>query len=967
MLKQNDFAKIGKELFLEQKNLKIDLNNTKKIYYIEDGSVDLFVEEKKDSSFIRKTFLVSVEKGNIFFGFENLTTDLKIFAIASGNSKIFEISIENILKNSLDFLNLFSTKVDSWIINIYENLILTFKEDIDTFLFFDKPTKLYSKDLKEVMLDFFLKDKNQIRWIEIKKGSINFLNEEKMIIKENQIFPMSYKSFFSFKNEIIVDILDTENVIKNKNFENIFNFFHKTVSEYLFEQILKKIKNEKNRVFEKKELEKYLLNKTYVSFFNIFEKKPLEISIQTKNKLFNALNVIGASLKIHFEFPKKIFEKEINNIIFEICENSNVRYRKVSLKNSWYKKESSNFLGFFKKDKKPIAIIKNKKHYEIIDPDTKSKIKITKISNDLLENEAYEFYETFGYENLNDKKILKFCLKNQSKEIFKFVLYSLLSILLAFYIPFANSIIFNVIIPHFEKNLLYQVAFGLFVAVISSALFSFISSFITLRVQSKIRIRFQVGLFDRFLRLPISFFKNFTKGDLLRRLFEMFEVQRILSSGFISSLFMGIFSFLYFIQMFFYSWQLALINMAFLAVFLFFFIFLLKLKIKIDTEVLNEQSKLNGFILQVLSGIEKIRLSSSEKILFEKWGGKFSKIRSKTLSSDYIASLLSSLNAVFLSLGTFFIFAFAIFLLKTKKFDLGNFIAFNAAFAAFATSMSSFFVTLINYIGMIIPRWKRSKIILTHPLERKKEALEPGIIKGFLDVENLCFRYEENLPLVLKNVSIKASPGELIAIVGATNCGKSTLIKLLLNYYKPDSGSIFIDGKNLDDLDITKVRKQLGVVLQGGEVFSGTIEENLISSKIVTAQEIQRVMKITKFDETLKYFPMGTQTYLTDNGKNLSGGQKQQLLLTRALISKPKILILDEATSFLDNSLQKEICENIDKLRITRIVIAHRLDTIKNADRIYLMINGEVVEDGNFDSLYKKNSFFKNLVDLQTL
>ncbi|NGX55840.1 MAG: putative ABC transporter ATP-binding protein [Candidatus Anoxychlamydiales bacterium] len=969
MLTQNDFKKIGKEVFLEQQNLKIDLSSIKKIYYVEEGSVDIFFEEKKDKTFIRKTFLASIEKDNIFFSFENLTSDLKIFAAVSDNSKIFEISIEDILKNlnSEEFLNSFSNKINSWIVNIYENLIIIFKEEIDTFLFFDKPTKLYSKDQKDIMIDFFLKDKTQIRWIEIKKGSMNFLNEKKMIVKENQIFPMSYKTFFSFKDEILVDVLDTKNVIKNKNFENILNFFHKIILDYLFKQMLIKNKNEKNRIFEKKDLEKHLINKTLVSFFNIFEKKPIEIPIETKDKLFNALKVVGDSLKIHFEISKKIYEKEINNIIYEICENSNVRYRKVTLKNTWYKKESSNFLGFLKEGKKPVAIIKNKKHYEIIDPDIKSKIKITKTTKDLLENETYEFYETFGYENLNGKKILKFCLKNQSKEVFNFIFYSLISIMLAFYIPFANSKIFNIIIPHFEKGLLYQVAFGLFIAAISSALFSFTSSFVILRIQSKIRIRFQVGLFDRFLRLPISFFKNFTKGDLLKRLFEMFEVQRILSSGFISSLFMGIFSFLYFIQMFFYSWQLALINLAFLTVYLFIFIFILKIKIKIDTDVLNEQSKLNGFILQILSGIEKIRLSSSEKILFEKWGSRFSKIRSKTLSSDYLASFLSSINAVFLTLGTFFIFAFAIFLLKTNKFNLGNFIAFNAAFAAFATAMNSLFVTLISYIGMIIPRWKRSKIILTYPLERKKEVLDPGIIKGFLDVENVSFRYEENLPLVLKNVSIKASPGELIAIVGPTNCGKSTLIRLLLNYYKPNSGSIFVDGKNLNDLDITKVRKQLGVVLQGSEVFSGTLEENLIFSKIVPSQEIERVMKITKFDETLKCFPMGLQTYLTDNGKNLSGGQKQQLVLTRALISKPNILILDEATSFFDNSLQKEISENIDKLRITRIVIAHRLDTIKNADRIYLMINGEIVDFGNFDTLYKKNSFFKNLVDMQSL
>ncbi len=207
----------------------------------------------------------------------------------------------------------------------------------------------------------------------------------------------------------------------------------------------------------------------------------------------------------------------------------------------------------------------------------------------------------------------------------------------------------------------------------------------------------------------------------------------------------------------------------------------------------------------------------------------------------------------------------------------------------------------------------------------------------------------------------------MIGIVGPSGSGKSTLIRMILGFETPRSGAVYFNGKDLSHLNLSEVRKQMGVVLQEGGIIAGTLYQNIVAGGQYTEEEIDRAITLASFKKDLQNFPMGLHTVVPMNGETLSGGQKQRLLITRALLPNPKILLLDEATSALDNNSQEEITQNIDQLNISRIVIAHRLSTIKNADRIYVLEKGKVTQTGSFKSLSNELGLFAEMLKRQKL
>ena len=235
-------------------------------------------------------------------------------------------------------------------------------------------------------------------------------------------------------------------------------------------------------------------------------------------------------------------------------------------------------------------------------------------------------------------------------------------------------------------------------------------------------------------------------------------------------------------------------------------------------------------------------------------------------------------------------------------------------------------------------------------------------------MSNVFFRYDVNTPYIVKGMSFRIKAGEYIAIVGKTGCGKSTLIRLLLGFELPERGAIYYDGKDMSKLDLRSLRRQMGIVMQNGSLFQGDIYSNIvISAPQLTVDQAWEAAEIAGIAEDIRAMPMGMQTYISEGQGGISGGQKQRLMIARAVAPKPKILIFDEATSALDNRTQKQVSDALDNLKCTRIVIAHRLSTIKNCDRILVIDKGAIIEDGTYDELIAQNGFFAELVERQRL
>ncbi len=258
--------------------------------------------------------------------------------------------------------------------------------------------------------------------------------------------------------------------------------------------------------------------------------------------------------------------------------------------------------------------------------------------------------------------------------------------------------------------------------------------------------------------------------------------------------------------------------------------------------------------------------------------------------------------------------------------------------------------------------------ILQEQPERASDMPMIHSLKGEVEVYSVSFRYNENSPWVLHDISFSVRPGEYVAVVGRSGSGKSTLVRLLLGFEKPEKGSIYYDTNNLSRVDLQSLRQRIGSVTQNGRLFVGNIFYNIIvSSPRATMEDAWAAAETAGIAEDIRKMPMGMQTLISESGSGLSGGQRQRLLIARAICGKPRVLILDEATSALDNLTQKQVSDSLDRMQCTRIVIAHRLSTIRNCDRILCLDGGRIVEEGSYEELIKKKGFFAELVDRQQI
>jgi len=295
---------------------------------------------------------------------------------------------------------------------------------------------------------------------------------------------------------------------------------------------------------------------------------------------------------------------------------------------------------------------------------------------------------------------------------------------------------------------------------------------------------------------------------------------------------------------------------------------------------------------------------------------------------------------------------------------LGAFIAFSAAFGTFlagATTLGDSSAMLLTVSAM----WKRMSPILQTEPEAHSHKNSPGILSGSIRVDHVTFRYRDDGPLTLDDVSISAEPGECVAIVGPSGSGKSTIINLLLRFETPSAGAIYYDNHDLNSLDVLAVRRQLGVVTQENKILAGSLYDNIACGSLAAMEDAWEATRAAGLDEDIRQMPMGLHTMVSEGGGNISGGQRQRLLIARAMVQKPRILILDEATSALDNRTQAIVTESLSKLQVTRIIVAHRLSTIRQADRIYVIEAGRVVQQGSFDELMRQDGLFLRLMQRQ--
>jgi len=483
-------------------------------------------------------------------------------------------------------------------------------------------------------------------------------------------------------------------------------------------------------------------------------------------------------------------------------------------------------------------------------------------------------------------------------------------------------------------------------------------------LEGKFDYSVNAAIIDRLLSLPVPFFRRYSAGDLASRAAGISEIRRLISGTVLLTLISSAFSLISFALLFYYDVRLALIATV-ITVFVVGITFLASvLQLRYQRKVRDFEGKIAGIVLQMITGISKLRVAGAEGHAFAYWAKEFASQKKMMFRARTVANHLIVFNSALPVLSSAIIFASLALQPQGLSLSTGDFLAFNAAFTQFLVA-AVLLSTAITMIQGLVPIYERSQPILQTLPEVDEHKAHPGELSGEIELSHVSFRYEADGPLILKDVSLQIHPGEFVAIVGPSGTGKSTLFRLLLGFEKPERGSIHYDGQDVAVLDIQEVRRQIGVVLQQSRVMTGDIYHNIVGAAPLTVDDAWEAARKAGIDEDIKLMPMGMHTVVSEGGSTFSGGQRQRILIARAIVNNPRILLFDEATSALDNRTQANVSESLQKLQATRIVIAHRLSTIRNADRIFVFDNGRIVQNGTYQELMNQSGLFVELAKRQ--
>lgn len=578
--------------------------------------------------------------------------------------------------------------------------------------------------------------------------------------------------------------------------------------------------------------------------------------------------------------------------------------------------------------------------------------------------QAYVFYPPFPREHLGLSKLAWMCLQLARREVVLLLFLSLLSALLALLVPFATGLLIGTVLPSGLESELGQLILALLVASLAGNLFGIVKSLTMLRLEGVLDARLQASLFDRLLELPAPFFRQYSLGDLANRALGFNSVRQALSGAALSSFLGALFSVFSLIMLFYYSLKLAWVALIIAAIQTALLIFGGLVQMTFQRRQLKLAGELAGRVAQFLSGIAKLRVAGAEARAFAQWADLFASYRHSVYSLRMTNLWLNSLQSLLGPLGQAVLLGFTAHFGFTKSLSAASLMSFFSAFGQFTSGLSSL-TSSLNTLLAVGPTMERARPILETVPEVEPDMPVAAPLRGLVEIKGAWFRFGDQENWVVEDVNIEARPGEFIAIVGPSGAGKSTLLRLLLGFESAQRGSVLYDGQNLMHIDRVSLRRQLGVVLQDARLMPGDFYTNIVGSAMLSEEDAWHALRLAGLEEEVRAMPMQLHTVVTDGSGGLSGGQRQRLMIARAVVAQPRVLIFDEATSALDAKTQEEVSTSLANLQATRIVVAHRLSTIRNADRIYVLHNRKVEQVGTFEELISTPGFFADFARRQ--
>ncbi|MDF3290548.1 NHLP bacteriocin export ABC transporter permease/ATPase subunit [Streptomyces silvisoli] len=627
-----------------------------------------------------------------------------------------------------------------------------------------------------------------------------------------------------------------------------------------------------------------------------------------------------------------------------IALNSRFRTRTVRLAGRWWRENSGPLVGRWAATDAPVALLWRRGRYEAVDPVAGTRTRIGAGNAGRLASEGVMFYRPLPERPLPAWRLLRFGLRGTLPDLRNLTLGGLVAVVLGAMVPIATGQVLGSYVPNAETSLIVQTSLAIVATTIVSAAFSLLENIALLRLEGRIEASLQPAVWDRLLRLPTRFFAGRSTGELATAALGVSAIRRVLSGISSVAVQAGTVGAVNLVLLLWYSLPLALTALAMLVVIGAVFLALGLWQVRWQRRLTVLNNKLNNQAFQTLRGLPKLRVAAAEGFAYAAWAGEFARSRELQRRVGRIKNLITVCNAVYLPLCTLIMFALLAGPAR-GSLSASGFLTFNTAVTMLLTSVTQLTGALIS-AASVLPLYEQIKPVLDERPEVRGGSTAPGTLSGAIEARSLSFRYTEDGPLVLDDVSFRVAPGEFVAVVGASGCGKSTLLRLLIGFDRPLTGSVLYDGQDLAALDQAAVRRQCGVVLQNAQPFTGTILDCVRGAESYSLEEVWQAAEMAGVAEDIRRMPMGLHTMLSDGGGSVSGGQRQRLMIAQALIRHPRVLFLDEATSALDNETQRVVIESTRELNATRIVIAHRLSTVLDADRVIVMSDGRIVQQG---------------------
>lgn len=983
------FQRYGQPLQLES-NRPMLLDQADRVYFVVEGYVDLFTTAVEDGKATGpRSHFISCQPGSLMFGIDGSGQNHGFLAVGGMGTIILELEIPSLQGGAQQeaLAGELIAAIERWVGDVGRRATrgLTLPQ---------ADVKLKTGVEATIAAGQIATSRKGAAWIYVKTGDAFYLDTEELDFSgANLIFPVTPETWVEFNENSEFTCYDTATCIGHSALWEGLAAFHLAVcqSEFISKALLRV--DENIRLHSKEQYRWVARDAALREVVSVMRPEMRSIGADSgggsADYLFAACQLVGSHLGVairqHPEAHKLGAKADRLGIIVRA---SRIRSRMVALREDWWNREHGAMLGYLNPPSPPeapgredaapaptdpIALLpRSKGGYYLINPATGARQRVTPEVARTIHAFAHVFYRPFKDGVLTVWDVVKFGSRGLGRDAGRVMLMGCLMGVLGTLTPLFSGQIFDTAIPGAEKGMLIQFGIALFSAAVAAGAYQVVRSLAVLRIEGRMDYSVQAGLWDRLLNLPSTFFRQYTAGDLAERTAGIDAIRGMVSGVGVTAVLGAVTSVFYLFVMFKFSVMMGLVSLGLVAVAMILTAAANYAQLRHQREESHLRGFISGLVLQFLTGVSKIRVAGAEDHALKVWARNFGKQKRIAWTIGRIENFVTVFNAGYPVLCTLIIFGTLVQVQAAaaetggaEPITTGSFIAFNTAFGAFLAAMLGLSKASMSLLG-VVPVWERLKPILMATPELGEDRMFPGELTGQIDLYHVNFRYDPEGPLILQNVSLSIRPGEFVAFVGPSGSGKSTLLRVLLGFEIPESGKVFFDGQDLQTLDLREVRQRIGVVLQTSRLAPTTIFQNIIGPNTnLTIDDAWEAAEGSGLADDVRSMPMNMQTVISEGGGTFSGGQKQRLMIARAIVNRPRILFFDEATSALDNQTQKQVTNSLDAMHATRIVIAHRLSTIANADRIVVLVKGRVVENGTYDELIKLDGHFAELARRQ--